>query len=748
MGNLQDINKTFNEILGINWECPSFYCQLFDDLVQKLGQPVLSLERMRDLIIRAIIVKLDIYHKIIKDFIDNCARFKVFFNYLEKNTIKEAVFSNNLNEISALLSEKGLRTIDIRNLIRIKLLTKSEIIKSFQIEYQNDPKSNLIVESVFSHYIYSLFPEKELHIYNSHSNDYKSNFYDYLRTEFPVQYQRDHTISILKITNELYEKYNSYDDFLSSVCSFIKLQYERLQNYCYLGFIVEDIVKNESSIQWRLYSDIVLYAEKFIEEELKIGYFHPSKIQEQTLSYIPGLDVDACRFDICNSGFTYKDCFIIAGKGLSLQEKEDFCNYQILVLFQKNKRDETIVPCPRCRSFNVRGNSYPTIGVKSWECNNPLCPDKSKYNRGKRYSLAQIIKQEAISDEKNEIDRQTIEDWRLDVVSYKTDNQILSYLIKEYSFFGDRIYAYNFTDIPSIHEGRIIKKEPFEQKPNKDLLCFFDSCYFKRFVIDNKIDKQQINNISNYSRHCVYNADCLTVLASLEKDSVDGAVTSPPYYNAKEYSHWDNIYCYLYDMYNHARYLFNVLKPGGYFLYNIFDYFDNENNVVFSLMGKKRMILGAYIINLFRRIGFEITQNIVWYKGHIQGNRATNQGNYSPYYQLPLNCYEHIFCFRKPSTEVEPLRFPHIINVQPVIKIINGKNVLGHTAPFPLELPNLITSRISGVVIDPYSGSFTTARSAEKNGICSISIEQSKEYCKLGMSLLSKECDYPQLSLF
>lgn len=37
---------------------------------------------------------------------------------------------------------------------------------------------------------------------------------------------------------------------------------------------------------------------------------------------------------------------------------------------RKNMRDERIVPCPTCRSNNVRGNSYPVLGVKSWECNN------------------------------------------------------------------------------------------------------------------------------------------------------------------------------------------------------------------------------------------------------------------------------------------------------------------------------------------------------------------------------------------
>jgi DNA modification methylase len=128
----------------------------------------------------------------------------------------------------------------------------------------------------------------------------------------------------------------------------------------------------------------------------------------------------------------------------------------------------------------------------------------------------------------------------------------------------------------------------------------------------------------------LYEGDSRTVLKNLQEESITGAVTSPPYYNAKSYSQWDNIYCYLYDMRNIAKEVYRVLIPGGVFLYNIFDYFDNERNIVFSAMGNKRMILGAYIIDLFRRIGFELQGNIIWFKGEIQGNRNFNQGNNTP----------------------------------------------------------------------------------------------------------------------
>ena len=491
---------------------------------------------------------------------------------------------------------------------------------------------------------------------------------------------------------------------------------------------------------WSLYSDLVLYAEKFIEEELKIGYFHPDQIEQVTSSYIAETDISKAHFNIANSGFIYRDCFIIPNDNIDNNRKEHFVDYKILILFQKNERDEEIIPCPCCRSFNVRGNSYPTIGVKSWECHYPLCPDKSKYNRGKRYSLASIIKQEAIEDPLNEIDKENISEWRLDMVSPKSLQEIIEYLIKQYSFCNDTVYLYNIPETRDEICFRKIKNKSFKPSSDIDVESFYNSSFFQRFRIDKRVQKQEkAINISPYNDIGIYNGDCESILQNFPSNYFDGAVTSPPYYNAKDYSQWSNIYCYLYDMYNHAKEVFRTLKPGAYFIYNIFDYFDNENNVVFSAMGKKRMILGAYIIHLFKHVGFEVQQNIIWYKGNVQGHRSTNQGNNSPYYQAPINCYEHVFCFKKPGDVVPNISFPTILKASPVIKMIKGKNTLGHSAPYPEDVPNLLIDRIyEGTILDPYAGSFTTARAAHNRCLRSVSIELSNEYCNLGLDLIKK----------
>ncbi|MFO0927864.1 MAG: DNA methyltransferase [Gemmataceae bacterium] len=391
----------------------------------------------------------------------------------------------------------------------------------------------------------------------------------------------------------------------------------------------------------------------------------------------------------------------------------------------------------------MAGNSYPALGVRSWECRNPLCPERSAFDRGNRYSLASIIKQEAIKSEVDQIPEWSLRRWKLDVVRDVTDDDVLDMLVRHYSLHGDTVVCVNAEPGAEAMHGRRIAREPFRPRPSwGEYQRFQGSAFFKRFVVDRPAaGGPPPAPVPHGVRDAVvYNGDCFEVLSHLEEASIDGAVTSPPYYNARSYSTWTNIYCYLYDMYNSARATFRVLKPGSYYLFNIFDYFDNENSIVFSAMGKKRMILGPYIINLFRRIGFELHGNVAWYKGEIEGKRNYNQGNRSPYYQAPLNCWEHCLVFRKPGGTAAA-QFPAVLDAKPVHKMVRGENVLGHTAPFPAAVPELLIRRMKkgSCVLDPFSGSMTTGRTAHRHGLRSVSVELQREYCDLGIRLLEGE---------
>ena len=61
--------------------------------------------------------------------------------------------------------------------------------------------------------------------------------------------------------------------------------------------------------------------------------------------------------------------------------------YEHIFIFHKHRNDNTPYPCPVCGCLKVNGNAYSEIGLKSWECKNLECFERSKSNRGKRFSL-------------------------------------------------------------------------------------------------------------------------------------------------------------------------------------------------------------------------------------------------------------------------------------------------------------------------------------------------------------------------
>ena len=233
---------------------------------------------------------------------------------------------------------------------------------------------------------------------------------------------------------------------------------------------------------------------------------------------------------------------------------------------------------------------------------------------------------------------------------------------------------------------------------------------------------------------------------------VDNMVTSPPYYNAREYTQWSNLYNYVHDMYHVALGSSQALKKGGVFLFNIGDIFDNENTTVTSKMGQKRIPLGAYIIFAFKQAGFELLDNVIWYKGEPQSNRHKNDGNNVPYYQRPANSYEHMFVFKKLGAKLKlnsSKKQQITNNLQkfiPVYKIVKSKgekiNNYGHTAPFPEDIPRISMlnfTKKGDVVLDPFLGSGTTIFTSAKHDRIGAGIELNENYIKLSKKKIKEK---------
>lgn len=232
-------------------------------------------------------------------------------------------------------------------------------------------------------------------------------------------------------------------------------------------------------------------------------------------------------------------------------------------------------------------------------------------------------------------------------------------------------------------------------------------------------------------------------LQEIPEGSVHLAVTSPPYFNAREYSTWTSLQDYLFDMNKSFKEVFRVLKPGRKFCLNISDLPEKGSS------GVRWIPLGPQLLLEALASGFELVDRVIWFKTPMKGFQYGSL----PYPPSPLICdsMEYIYILRKPNLgktsyeHVSPLqkeasRLPREIYAEYTKQIWTLRRVrlkgneAGHIAPFPYEIPERcvrLYSFVGETVLDPFAGSGTTAQAAIKNRRNSIMVEMESAYIKI-----------------
>ena len=148
--------------------------------------------------------------------------------------------------------------------------------------------------------------------------------------------------------------------------------------------------------------------------------------------------------------------------------------------------------------------------------------------------------------------------------------------------------------------------------------------------------------------------DCRAHMQQMTSELLHLIVTSPPYYNAREYSQWPNINRYFAEMEQIFREGYRVLHNHRYFVLNIGDITGNDGLATKSSWGNRRLPLSAHFVVMMEKIGFTFVDDFIWDKGEVQSQRHKNPPY--PLYTYPMNCYEHILFFAK--HEMDNLKYP------------------------------------------------------------------------------------------
>lgn len=242
----------------------------------------------------------------------------------------------------------------------------------------------------------------------------------------------------------------------------------------------------------------------------------------------------------------------------------------------------------------------------------------------------------------------------------------------------------------------------------------------------------------------VYNMDCLEGIKLLDTN-IDLIVTSPPYYNTKEYSHWNTYEEYLKWMENVFYLLYEKIKDGRMCCVNLSVILEPRKN---RSSESVRIPLPFHFVHIMEKIGFKFLEDIIWVKP--EGAAKNRNGRFfqdrQPVQYKPNVINEYILVFQKPSNHLIDnivRSYKGEIKEKSLIADgyersnvwrINPETRSKHPAPFPEELCEKIIkyySYVGDIVLDPFMGSGTTAKMAKMNKRNYIGFETCQEYCKI-----------------
>lgn len=276
--------------------------------------------------------------------------------------------------------------------------------------------------------------------------------------------------------------------------------------------------------------------------------------------------------------------------------------------------------------------------------------------------------------------------------------------------------------------------------------------------------------------------DCKEVMERMPTASIDLVLTSPPYADKRDYGTKNASIApdeYVDWFIPKAQEIYRVLKPTGSFVLNISD------KVV---GGYQHLYVFELLLKLCKEVGFHLVRDYIWYNPATPPNVYSRGG-----YGRTKKSHEYCFWFSKSEEwtfELDPIRKPYSKdmqkyldgkgrgnrsdNIRPsthnfdcekawsdnggsdpgsVIEIANTNSNdmfmklckekgIAHPARFPEKLAEffiLSGSKEGDVILDPFSGSGTTATVAQKNNRKWIGIDANADYCELARARIKAE---------
>ena len=247
--------------------------------------------------------------------------------------------------------------------------------------------------------------------------------------------------------------------------------------------------------------------------------------------------------------------------------------------------------------------------------------------------------------------------------------------------------------------------------------------------------------------------DNCDVLGTMPRDCIDLVVTSPPYDDLRTYGG------HSWDFYGVAWQLKRVLKPGGVIVWNVNDKTDDGDETGTSM----RQALH------FKKLGLRLHDTVIYRKLNpipLTHNRYEQEWEYvfvfskgkparwNPILKKNVTAGSEVNWSTRAVADNAARRSREEVTTTKefsqrgnVFEYVIAKDQIGyHPAPFPTEFAGEMIrswSNEGDIVLDPFSGSGTTAKMARELGRRYIGIEINPEYCEIAKKRLSQQLLFP-----
>lgn len=263
------------------------------------------------------------------------------------------------------------------------------------------------------------------------------------------------------------------------------------------------------------------------------------------------------------------------------------------------------------------------------------------------------------------------------------------------------------------------------------------------------------------SHHELYERDARD-LSVVDDESLHLAVTSPPYFNLKDYENGVGGDGQMGDVDEYDRFIdmldrawsevYDKLVPGGRLCVVVGDVLRSR-----SSHGRHRVIpLHATIQEHCQALGFDNLAPVIWYK---IGNASLESGGNARFLGKPYepgavikNDIEYVLLFRKPGGYRSPSVEERILSTieadehqqcfRQLWDDIQGEPQNEHPAPYPVALAERLIRMFSfagDTVLDPFAGTGTTAVAASRLGRNSVNVEIEPKYVDIAEERIERE---------